>query len=98
MTTTANALNLEQLVADVYATTSPSTESRRVVSLALVTAANQLDVSGITTESLDRVIKLAKVHQELDGHNWCHYDRALNEGVIDVARYLKSVVAEKIGA
>lgn len=80
-------ITIDQLVRDVYAETSPSVNPT-LAAFALVNEANGLDTSEMTIEALEVVIKLRKAYVELDGHNWGHYDRAVNKGVIDIAQFL----------
>lgn len=86
-------ITIDQLVRDVYAETSPFANAT-LAAFALVNEANGLDTSEMTIEALEVVIKLRKAYVELDGHNWCDFDRAVNKGVIDTAQFL---VARKSG-
>lgn len=93
MTTTTTIelqVKLRNAVQRVYGYCSPFANKAWVVGLELGAEANEIDLHGIEVDALEDVIKLAQSHQYLDGHNWSDMSKAVNEGVIDIARVLKA--------
>lgn len=90
ITTNMLRVELQDAVQRVYGYCSPFTNKAWVVGIQLEAEALEWDLQGVEMDAVENIIKLAQSHQYLDGHNWSDMAKAVNEGVIDVARVLKA--------